>query len=140
MKALSIRQPWAWLILNAGKDIENRSWPTKLRGRFLVHAASGMTNEEYCDGLEFAMRIADIQLLRDLPSFQEMKQKWCGGLIGSVELVDCVESSASPWYMGQIGFVLRSPQSWPFIPYKGRLQFFAVPDELLAGSVGHAHV
>ena len=32
MKALSIRQPWAWAIINAGKDIENRQWPTKFRG------------------------------------------------------------------------------------------------------------
>lgn len=26
--ALSIRQPWAWAILHAGKDIENRDWHT----------------------------------------------------------------------------------------------------------------
>lgn len=43
MKALSIRQPWAWLILHGGKDIENRSWNTNFRGRFLIHAAAGMT-------------------------------------------------------------------------------------------------
>ena len=32
MKALSIRQPWSWLILHGGKDIENRSWRTNVRG------------------------------------------------------------------------------------------------------------
>lgn len=32
LPAISIRQPWAWLILNAGKDIENRDWPTNFRG------------------------------------------------------------------------------------------------------------
>ena len=31
MKALSIRQPWAWLILHAGKDIENRDWKPRIR-------------------------------------------------------------------------------------------------------------
>lgn len=31
MLALSIRQPWASLILKAGKDIENRDWPTRAR-------------------------------------------------------------------------------------------------------------
>lgn len=36
--ALSIRQPWAWLIVNNHKPVENRSWPTSFRGRFLVHA------------------------------------------------------------------------------------------------------
>ena len=43
MKALSIRQPWAWLIVNGHKDIENRSWPTRFRGPVLIHAAKGMT-------------------------------------------------------------------------------------------------
>ena len=32
MKCLSIRQPWAWAIIHAGKDIENRCWPTSYRG------------------------------------------------------------------------------------------------------------
>jgi hypothetical protein len=43
MKALSIRQPWAWLILHAGKDIENRDRKPRnpalhFRGSFLIHA------------------------------------------------------------------------------------------------------
>ncbi|WP_229215634.1 ASCH domain-containing protein [Duganella sp. CY15W] len=41
MKALSIRQPWAWLIVNGYKDIENRSWSTNVRGKVLVHASKG---------------------------------------------------------------------------------------------------
>ena len=52
MKALSIRQPWAWLILNAGKDIENRSWYTSVRGRVLIHASKGMTLAEYEDAID----------------------------------------------------------------------------------------
>ena len=38
MKALSIRQPWAWLIVHGYKDVENRTWSTKFRGRVQVHA------------------------------------------------------------------------------------------------------
>jgi hypothetical protein len=38
MKALSIKQPWAWLIVSGHKDIENRNCPTRFRGRLLVHA------------------------------------------------------------------------------------------------------
>ncbi|MFL8988630.1 ASCH domain-containing protein [Pseudomonas sp. QLc11A] len=128
MKALSIRQPWAWLIIHGGKNIENRTWHTKHRGRFLVHAAKGMTNEEYCDGLEFAMRAGDIQLLRDFPTAQEMQR---GGIIGSVELVDSLDISTSPWYMGEKAFLLREPKPLPFTPLKGRLNFFEVPDELV---------
>lgn len=131
MKVLSIRQPWAWLIINGGKDIENRSWHTKLRGRFLVHAAKGLTGDEYCDGLEFAMRAADIQLLRDFPTSQEMRQEWCGGIVGSVELVDSLDTSDSPWYMGQKAFLLRDPQPLPFTPLKGRLGFFEVDPQAL---------
>src|ERR1051326_1498970 len=38
VKALSVRQPWAWLIIYGGKDIENRDWPTSHRGPTLIHA------------------------------------------------------------------------------------------------------
>jgi len=39
MKALSIRQPWAWLLVEGFKDIENRTWKTNYRGSFLIHAS-----------------------------------------------------------------------------------------------------
>lgn len=55
MLALSIRQPWASLIMKAGKSIENRSWPTKVRGRILVHAAKGMAHDEHEDAIAFAV-------------------------------------------------------------------------------------
>jgi hypothetical protein len=125
VKALSIRQPWAWLIIHGGKDIENRSWHTKHRGRFLVHAAKGMTSDEYCDGLAFAMRTTHISMLRDFPHSSDMQR---GGIIGSVDLVDSVDTSDSPWYMGEKGFVLRDPKPLAFVPFKGRLNFFEVPD------------
>jgi hypothetical protein len=47
VKALSIRQPWAWLIVNGQKDIENRCWKTHFRGKIYVHAAKGMTRGDY---------------------------------------------------------------------------------------------
>jgi len=39
VKALSIRQPFAQLICIGLKDVENRTWPTKYRGRLQVHAS-----------------------------------------------------------------------------------------------------
>lgn len=119
MKALSIRQPWAWLIIHGGKDVENRTWHTKLRGRFLVHAAKGMTWDEY----RWARSFAELYGCKNLPAFEELQR---GGIIGSVELVDSVETSSSPWYMGEKAFVLRDPQPLPFIPMKGRLGFFDI--------------
>lgn len=135
MLALSIRQPWASLILKAGKDIENRSWATKVRGRVLIHAAMGMTRSEHEDAIDFAVsairadpRNADAtktRTLRELGfAFDDLER---GGIIGSVEIVDCVSSSASPWFMGKYGFVLRDPQPLVFTPWKGRLGFFDVP-------------
>lgn len=52
MKALSIRQPYAWLIVNGFKDIENRDWPTKFRGRVLIHAGATYPKREYADDAE----------------------------------------------------------------------------------------
>lgn len=125
MKALSIRQPWAWLILHGGKDIENRTWTTKFRGRVLLHAAKGMTREEY----EIANELAwEINPRIVLPAFDELKR---GGIIGSVEIVDCVTESGSPWFYDGHGFVLRDPQPLPFVPLKGRLGFFEVDPALL---------
>lgn len=41
LRALTIRQPWAWAIIHGGKDIENRSWNTKHRGPLVIHAGMG---------------------------------------------------------------------------------------------------
>lgn len=129
MKALSIRQPWAWLILNGGKDVENRSRNTKLRGRFLIHASQGMTRAEY----NAASWIAGPQGIT-LPPFDELER---GGIVGSVELVDCVDSSTSPWYMGEKAYILRDPRPIPFLPYKGQLGFFEIPTHLLPQGAAH---
>lgn len=135
MIALSIRQPWASLILKAGKDVENRCWPTKFRGRILIHAAKGMTHDEHEDAIDFAGRACKAKPHPDAggATFRELgfafKDLQRGGIIGSVEIVDCVSSSASPWFMGEYGFILRDPRPLPFRPWKGQLGFFTVPDE-----------
>lgn len=118
MKTLSIRQPWAWLIIHGGKDIENRSWHTKFRGRFLVHASKGMNRIDYAWVKRFAAERGVT-----IPPFEELER---GGIVGSVELVDSVDHSDSPWYMGEKGFALRDPRPLDFVPIKGRLQFFEV--------------
>lgn len=128
MLALSIRQPWAWLILHGGKDIENRDWPTKVRGRVLVHAAKGMTGDEWDHAWTFShgSGASPKALEAGVTRFNIER----GGLVGSVEIVDCVEDSASRWFMGRYGFVLRDPRPLPFLPWKGQLGFFDVPRTL----------
>lgn len=131
MKILSIRQPWAWAIINAGKDIENRNWTTKVRGRVLVHASVKHA------GLEASLSMFDIlRILRwaedDIRDRLISPAAECGGIVGSVEITDCVEKSDSPWFFGRYGFVLRDPKPVPFIPLKGRLGFWDAPAEVVA--------
>ena len=120
--ALSIRQPWAWLIIHGGKDIENRTWPTKFRGRVLVHAGKGMTYEEWEDAHAFVASFDDI--IADTMPRVHSRDLCRGGIIGSVEIVDCVRESGSNWFGDAWGFVLRNPEPLPFRPCRGELGFF----------------
>ncbi|RGP54391.1 hypothetical protein [Pseudomonas abyssi] len=49
-----------------------------------------------------------------------------GGIVGSVELADCLSHSDSPWYTGDTALVLRNPQPLSFTPCPGRLGFFEI--------------
>jgi hypothetical protein len=49
-----------------------------------------------------------------------------GGIIGKVEIVNCMVKHPSQWFMGPYGFLLRNPEPLPFHPYKGSLGFFDV--------------
>ncbi len=122
--ALSIRQPWAWAIINAGKDIENRDWSTRFRGPVCIHAAKGMTKGEFNSFIDLArvyLREGHWKEGAWVP-FPEDLQK--GGIVGTAEIVDCVEASNSPWFSGRYGFVLRNVQPVEFIPCRGALGFF----------------
>lgn len=133
MKILSVRQPWAWGFFHAGKDIENRNWPTKVRGRVLVHASLYVPDEgdaeDFLDASGLGM-IERANLAGEMLSSGLMRQR--GGIVGSVEIVDCVTDHPSSWFFGPYGFVLRDPRPLPFIPLRGRLGFFVAPPEVLA--------
>lgn len=121
LKALSVRQPWAWAIIHAGKDIENRSWQAvnhglRVRGRICIHAAKGMTRDEYEEAREFIDSLG-----YHTPDAHALYR---GGIIGDVEVVDVVGKSDSPWFFGPRGLVLRDPRPVPFIPAQGALGYF----------------
>lgn len=119
MKALSIRQPWAWLICAGYKDIENKNWPTKFRGRIYVHA--GLARD--VSAINYARGKVSPDILQDIIA----GRYHCGAIIGEVDIVDCVTKSASPWFEGKYGFVLSRPTLYDKpIPYKGKLSFFEV--------------
>lgn len=123
---LSIRQPWAWAILHAGKDIENRSWSTRVRGRVLIHAGLKYSLEDY-DTVEGIMRETGMWV-HDLDRALLDKSFDLGGIVGSVEIVDCIDErnfrARSPWFFGPYGFVLRNPIVLPFERMPGKLGFF----------------
>lgn len=142
MKALSIRQPWAWAILHAGKDVENRDWQERnpgrrFRGRFLIHASGGMTRAEYEDFLSFAHHVSlarPLPLLA-LPSFQSLLR---GGIVGSATIDDLVTESDSPWFCGPVALRLSNVMATPFVPCKGALGFFDVPNAIAAKALYEA--
>jgi len=128
MKAISIRQPWAWLIVNGYKDIENRDWTTKVRGRVLIHASKGVTLDEHMSVMNFVRagvmkREFPPELASEFPAYADLDR---GGIVGSVEIIDCVSESKSPWFFGKYGFVLENAIQHDFHQYKGRLGFFEV--------------
>ena len=114
MKALSIKQPWAWLIVNGVKDVENRSWPTRFRGVFAVHAGKVFDDKGYRWVKDF---------YQGLPRLSEFE---FGGIVGMAEVVDCVRSLESRWFFGPYGFVLRNARPMAFVPMRGQLGFFPV--------------
>ncbi|MBD2472185.1 ASCH domain-containing protein [Nostoc sp. FACHB-145] len=126
MKALTVRQPWAWAIIYANKDIENRVWPTHYRGDLLIHAASKCTKKEYLQALEFCQSMG--------VSLPELKMLRRGQIIGVVTVVGCLFSpTASGWGMPeQYHWKLANPRSITPIPYIGQLGLFDVPDELVS--------
>lgn len=119
MKCISIKQPWAWLIVSGHKDIENRDWATRIRGAVAIHAGKYVpTSEElYFIKTEFGIDVPRAQLQY-------------GGIVGVSEIVDCVDDHKSRWFFGDYGFVLRNSRTVPFIAYKGQLGFFDVPFDL----------
>ena len=104
MKALSIQEPFAYLIINGLKDKEHRTWKTKFRGRFLV-VSSQKPDKEFIK--EYG--------------FKKEAFKY-GVILGSVELYDIEE-----YGNGVFAFLLRQPLKY-FIPIhqKGKLGFFDI--------------
>lgn len=124
---LSIRQPWAHLIIHACKDVENRDWPTKVRGNVLIHAGKTMTRGDYEAAVIFCSGLPDGTISSDFwfPTFDKLKSE-CGGIVGMMRITDCVTESPSPWFCGRFGFVIEAATSLPFEPCKGALGFFHV--------------
>src|SRR3972149_7840037 len=93
LKCLSLRQPWAWAVVDGGKNIENRTWNTRVRGPILIHAAKGMTGAEY----DVAMLFCKERGL-ELPNPKLLAR---GGIVGAARLIGGLppeRNTLSPFY------------------------------------------
>lgn len=128
--ALSLKQPWAALLVQGLKTIEVRKWPTARRGRVLIHAAL----------------VSDLrpEAWRHVPENLREQAQLLGGIIGEAQLLDCVtyrtveaftadqlrHLNEPDWFVPPVlyGFVFGNAQCLPFRRYPGWMRFFAVED------------
>jgi hypothetical protein len=129
--ALSLKQPWAALLVAGLKTVEVRKWPTARRGRVLIHAARVSDDRPEAWQLVPPLLVPHAQLV--------------GGVIGAGDLIDCrayrsLEAFAADrerhrndptWFVPPVlyGFTFANVTALPFRPYPGWMRFFEVCDE-----------
>lgn len=132
MKAITIKQPWASLIVNGVKDIENRTWQTKFRGLVLVHAGAAKARFNFTSLQHQELNRLNLRRWYD-------REQIKSAIIGSVEIVDCVINHPSIWAerttqmspKNIYNWVLVNPVLFPeHIPAKGKLSFWDYPNIL----------
>jgi hypothetical protein len=129
MLAISVKQPWAALLVAGIKTVEVRTWLTRARGPVLIHASK--TEDPRPDGwaLVTTPELDELAALR-------------GGVIGVAELAACVRYGTAVafaratdahrnnpnWYKpgGLYGFVFQNPRPVAYHACPGRTLFFAV--------------
>ncbi|MBI2235407.1 MAG: hypothetical protein HYU60_00355 [Magnetospirillum sp.] len=119
--ALSVRQPWAWAIAAGHKDVENRSTFAVSKAGFdarrvAIHAAKGMTIDEYEDAADFMARLG-IKVPRPDALLR-------GAILGAATVTAVVAESDSPWFFGPRGLMLRDAIQVEPIPAAGALGYF----------------
>lgn len=153
MKALSLHQPWASLVMLGAKRFETRSWRTHYRGPLLIHACKRIPPA--------AQRLPRIEPFKTtLAPILPDGNVWRlprGCLLGIVEVVGCLstEAASKQIYMGwnqeeadpEAAFGNFSPERWAWelrvlqrfeipIPMAGHLRLWDVPDPLLTATGG----
>lgn len=118
-KGLTIRQPWAGLILGGGKNVENRRWHVSYTGPLYIHA--GKAIDKFCW----------------LAPVEPMAQ---GAIIGRVKLISCDLyrfTWRSPWHTPRmVGWYFEDPEILVDpIPFKGHLGLLNIPDELVVDAI-----
>ena len=137
ISAITISQPWAWLISKGIKTVENRSWLSPAKGPILIHAGKGRQyvdddgswlDEDWIDKL-------NVPTWRDIPK---------GAVVAVAEMFAClplraVERTYGPgspereWAEGPYCFMLRNIRELPEpVSWRGGQGWWCVPPELVA--------
>ena len=132
VKIISVRQPWAWLIVAGHKDIENRTWRTSYRGRLLIHASLATEPEDFPMQRQW-IETCGLVIPEDLPR---------GAIVGAATLshVDCGNgyqgdglACSSPWFEGPYGFHMADAVEFAEpMPWRGQLGIREASDALAA--------
>lgn len=94
-KAISIRQPWPWLITMGYKPVENRTWATHWRGPVGIHSSMTSTRDDYDDCVAFLLSHSSLRHIVDaLPKPEDLPR---GGIVGKAHLVACTRAHESPF-------------------------------------------
>lgn len=128
IKALSLKQPFAWLIANGYLLVDDRSWGTQYRGPILIHASKGLYEEYY----------QHINLNTDVPIPDKDKLEY-GGVVGIAKLVLCSKPGELPAGIGReqrahfggvhheyYGFLFEHARPLPLMPCAGKLGIFEI--------------
>jgi len=132
MKALTLWQPWASLVVGGFKAYETRSWTTEYRGWLAIHAAAGVPKEVrefthpwikyHAEDFRECLKIMGYERFEDLP---------CGAVLGLVEIdtiyptgtihVSSLELAFGEWGKGRYAWHVRGivPFDEP-MPARGR--------------------
>lgn len=127
-KALSLKQPFAWLIANGYLLVDDRTWGTQYRGPILIHASKGLYEAYY----------QHIKSNTDVPIPDRDKLEY-GGVVGIAKLVLCSKPSELPAgisreqraHFGGVhreyyGFLFEQARPLPLMPCAGKLGIFEI--------------
>jgi len=121
-KVLTVRQPYASLLVSGIKDVENRSRRTNYRGTVLIHAGEKVHDVVSFLKTRHEFTVEEIAMMTQMNEVDENDLFGC--IVGSVEIVDCVQDSTSEWAArGQWHWICRNAKVFaqPIRNVKGRL-------------------
>jgi hypothetical protein len=122
--AISVRHPWAWVVVHAGKDVENRGahaprlFQAAVGQRVYIHASKSMTTAEWLEAKSFMAKLG--------VAFPSPSDLMDGGIVGSAIVTGIVTQHRSPWFRGPQALVLADARPAPFRRGRGELGLFLV--------------